>query len=68
MSEDRLVDIETKLAHQDHMLYELDDVVTRQQERIMQLEKLCDSLLERVRAIGESVPGDAPQDERPPHY
>ena len=68
MSEDRLVDIETKLAHQDQILYELDDVVTQQQERIMQLEKLCDSLLERVRAIAESMPGDAPQDERPPHY
>ena len=68
MSEDRLVDIESKLAHQDQLLLELNDVVTAQQARIMQLEQLCSSLLERVRSIGEAMPGDTPTDERPPHY
>ena len=69
MSEDRLVDIESKLAHQDHLLLELNDVVTAQQARIMQLEQLCSSLLDRVRSIGESMPGgEAALDEKPPHY
>ena len=68
MSEDRLIDIESKLAHQDQLLLELNDVVTEQQARIMQLEQLCSSLVERVQAIGEATTGDGPQDDRPPHY
>ena len=68
MSEDRLVDIESKLAHQDQLLLELDSVITAQQAKIMHLEQLCNSLVDRVRTIGESMPGDGPTDERPPHY
>ena len=68
MSEDRLVDIEVKLAHHEQLLTDLDDVVTKQQAKIMQLEELCSSLVERVRSIGEETPGDGPQDEQPPHY
>ena len=68
MSEDRLVDIEVKLAHQDQLLVDLNDVVTGQQARIMQLEELCGSLVARVRSIGEALPDDGAQDERPPHY
>ena len=67
MSEERLVDIEIKLAHQDQLLVDLDKVVTDQQAKIMQLEELVATLIERVRAIGEGG-SDAPQDERPPHY
>jgi len=68
MSEDRLVDIEVKLAHQEQLLTDLDNIVTQQQAKIMQLEELCGSLIDRVRSIGEAMPGDATQDERPPHY
>ena len=68
MTEERFIDIETKLAHQEHTIAELNDVITSHQEKIMQLEALCASLLDRVRSIGEALPGDAPQDEKPPHY
>lgn len=68
MSEQRLVEIESKLAHQDQLLLELNDVVTRQQATIMQLEELCKSLMERVRTIGDALPDAAQPDERPPHY
>ncbi len=68
MSDERLVDIETKLAHQDHLMIELNDVITNQQERIMKLEELCASLVDRVRSIGESMPGDGSSEEPPPHY
>jgi SlyX protein len=68
MTEDRFIDIETKLAHQEHTIAELNDVITNHQEKIMQLEELCASLLDRVRSIGEAMPGNAPQDEKPPHY
>ena len=68
MSDDRLIDIESKLAHQEQLLHELNDVVTEQQARIMQLEQTNTSLIERIRAIGEAMPGEGNQDERPPHY
>jgi SlyX protein len=68
MGEDRLIDIESKLAHQEQLLIELNDVLTEQQGRLMQLEQLSTSLLERVRAIGDAAPEEGPVDERPPHY
>lgn len=68
MTEQRFVDLETKLAHQEHLLLELNDVVTKQQENIMRLEKLCDSIVERVRSLGEALPGGGNGDEKPPHY
>ena len=68
MSEERFIDLETRLAHQDQLLNELNDVVTAQQAKIMQLEALCKSLIQRVQAVGDSVPADTDGDERPPHY
>ena len=68
MSDDRLVDIEAKLTHQEHLLEELNDVITKQQETIMRLEEHYGILVERVRSISESMPADSEQDERPPHY
>ena len=68
MSEERFVDLETRLAHQDQLLHELNDVVTDQQAKIMQLEELCRSLIDRVRSLGEGLSAGDPGDERPPHY
>ncbi len=68
MSEQRFIDLETRLAHQDHLLNELNDAVTRQQEEITRLETLCRSLVDRVRSIGEALPDAVGGDERPPHY
>ncbi len=68
MNEERLVDIESKLAHQEQLIDELNDVVTKQQEQIMQIEKLCNSLVNRIRVMDDSQTDDAGKNERPPHY
>jgi SlyX protein len=68
MTEQRFVDLETKLAHQEHLLLELNDIITKQQENIMRLEKLCDSIIERVRSLSEMAPADGNAEEKPPHY
>jgi len=68
MSEERLVDIESKLAHQDQLLMELNDVIIDQQAKIMKLEEMYAALVDKVRTIGETLPDDGSQDERPPHY
>jgi len=68
MSEERFIDLETKLAHQDQLLNDLNDVVTAQQAKIMQLEELSKALIQRVRSVSEGVPDGDLGDERPPHY
>ena len=57
MSEDRFIDLESRLAHQDQLLNELNEVMTQQQAKLMQLETLCNSLISRVRSIGGSDAG-----------
>lgn len=68
MTEERFIDLESRLAHQDKLLNDLNDVVTDQQQKIMQLEELCKSLVQRLRSATENMPADDSGDERPPHY
>lgn len=66
MDENKMIEIETKLAHQEHLLAELNEVLTSQQAQIVSLEGLCKALIDRVRALSET--DSAAGDERPPHY
>ncbi len=68
MNEERMVDIETKITFQDNTLQELNDVIYRQQKQIDQLEAICQSLIERVKALSEQSTSGVPEDEKPPHY
>lgn len=68
MDEQRLVDIEVKIAHQEHLLSELNDALSSQQAQIMQLSTTCDSLINRIRSMSDDAPAGNPVDERPPHY
>jgi SlyX protein len=68
MSDERFETIESKLAHQEALVLELNDALANQQESIMKLEALCESLRSRVVSLSDALPADAPQDERPPHY
>lgn len=68
MTEKRFIDLESRLAHQDQLLHELNAVVTDQQQQIMRLEELCKSLISRVRSLGEALSDDEAGDQRPPHY
>lgn len=71
MIEDRLVDIETKIAYQEDLVQELNNTVYQQQKKIDRLEAICKSLIDHVKALSEAVegkPGGNILDERPPHY
>lgn len=68
MSEERFIDLESRLAHQDKLLNELNDVVTSQQAKIMQLDELCKSLITRVRSLADAATAMDSGDEKPPHY
>lgn len=68
VDEEKLIDIETKLAHQEHLLSELDDALSNQQAQIGNLEHLCQTLAERIRALSKTGVGGGTDDEKPPHY
>jgi SlyX protein len=64
--EDRFVDIEIKLAHQEDLVESLNDVVYQQSKRIDQLEALVNKMAEHIRNSQQS--GQNPTNDRPPHY
>jgi SlyX protein len=66
-TEDRFVDIEIKLAHQEDMVDSLNQVVYQQTRRIDQLEAMLAKLADHVRDNGASG-GAGTANEKPPHY
>ena len=68
MDEERLIDIETKMAHQEQLLSELNEALTDQQAQISRLERLCLSLVDRFKSLADKAGIDETGDERPPHY
>lgn len=68
MNDARLTELETRLAHQEHTIAQLDAVVTRQQNQIDKLEAALQMLAQRYQAAADGGPTDNPQDEIPPHY
>ncbi len=69
MSEERLINIETKIAFQEDMSEELNKTIYLQQNRLERLEATCEALARHIAALAESVnEGKAAANERPPHY
>ncbi|MGH8166299.1 MAG: SlyX family protein [Woeseiaceae bacterium] len=68
MDEERLVDIEVKLAHHENALDEVNRVLTDQQAQLTRLEQVCQSLVERLRTISDAAAAERRDEERPPHY
>lgn len=67
MTEDRLIDIETKIAHQEHILEELSQVLYEQQKTIDHLEKRLVQLSKKLEDANDN--GDiGPANQKPPHY
>jgi SlyX protein len=69
MSEERLVEIETKIAFQEQVIQDLNDVLCEQQQEIERLGTNYEILVKRVKELSEFTPGiDAPANNKPPHY
>ena len=65
--EERLEQIETRIAYQELAIEDIGESVGELQERIRQLEHVLRRFAERLDAGGAEPPTD-PGDERPPHY
>lgn len=63
----RFIEIETRLAFQEHALQELNDTVTRQQTEIDRLNRALKETQDRLRGISPPVE-ERSQEPPPPHY
>ncbi len=68
MSEDRLIELETRVAYQEATLQQLNDIVTAQQQRIDRLERVCRELAARIARSADAAFKGSAADEIPPHY
>jgi SlyX protein len=66
--DNRLTEIEIKLAHIEQSLNDLSDVMYQQQGLIDRLEQNYDNLRQRIQRQGEGGTAATPTDEKPPHY
>ena len=67
MNDDRIVELEIKVAYQDDLLQVLNTIVSDQQKQISKLEETCKLLGERM--INMAEPSAINQGvEIPPHY
>jgi len=66
--EKRLIELETKISYQDHIIGELNDVVTHQQGQIDRLEKEMKRLHEHLKSGSDSGLARPDEETPPPHY
>jgi SlyX protein len=67
-SDERLIDLETRLAYQDHTIQQLNDIVSAQQKQIDQLTATLKVLADRFREAARDASSIDPGNEKPPHY
>ena len=67
VSEDQLVDLQTRLAYQEHTLSQLNDVVIGQQAELERLRTVVRDLLQMV-GDERGAASPASVEEKPPHY
>jgi SlyX protein len=68
MTEERLINIESKIIYLEDTVQALNSAVYRQQKQIDQLRSLCESLLTHVQTLSAESADNSVDSERPPHY
>ena len=63
--EERITELESRIAIQDQTIHTLDEVVRHFSARVERLERRVSELTDELRANREEV---GPHDEPPPHY
>ncbi len=69
MAEDqRMIELEMRIAHQDKVIQELSDSITEQWKTIDALTRRLQSLRDSVGTLDNDVQGLMPDEPPPPHY
>ena len=66
--DERLIDLESRLAFQEHTLQELERVIFEQQRALDRLGLRLEAAEGRLRSLGESPLGRPEDEPPPPHY
>ena len=66
MSEDRVTELEIKVAFQEDTITQLNDALVAQQGRVDVLERRVDALIETIARLQPAA--DPTAEEPPPHY
>lgn len=67
-SDNRFLDIETKLAYQEDLVASLNQIVSAQQRKLDELEAAYRKLVDRVVEQSEELAALRIEDAPPPHY
>ena len=63
----QLIDLQSQLAFQEDTIQALNEVVTRQQQQINNLDELCRNQKSQMELMNSEM-GKEAVDEKPPHY
>jgi len=66
--EERLIEVETRLAFQDDALQALNAVVVRQQQEIDLLRREIEALKSQLKAVAPGLVASQSEETPPPHY
>lgn len=69
MSEsERLIELETRLAFQEHTLSELNEIVADQARELIELRRQLEQVLADLRTMRGLIGADPSSEPPPPHY
>mgnify|MGYP000126006410 CR=1 FL=1 len=67
-SEDRLIELETRLAFQDDTIEDLSQTVAQQQKKIDDLTRMVKIINKQMTALPQGLSEDSANEPPPPHY
>ena len=68
MMEERVTELESRVAFQDDTIQKLNDVIIEQQHQIDQLSAQMAAVKEQIQALVPELIADQSQETPPPHY
>jgi SlyX protein len=67
-TEERIIELETKVAYQEDTIQQLNDIVADQQRKLDLVENSLRTLVAKFKDVSEGVSNINPLHEKPPHY
>ena len=66
--DNKIIELEEKFAHLDHLLDSLNNVVFRQAQKIDELEEMIKHLSAKIEQLKDNALEAKPENNPPPHY